>query len=64
MLGIAAQLILKKYADADSRRFKAIMVRFASVVYPGDTLEVYTWKRNNLIQFEVKTKEAVGPVIT
>ncbi|KAF2794518.1 Thioesterase/thiol ester dehydrase-isomerase [Melanomma pulvis-pyrius CBS 109.77] len=41
---IAAHGILMELGGSDPLRFKSITARFASVVYPGETLETKMWK--------------------
>lgn len=41
---ISAHGILKELGGSDPTRFKSFAARFASVVYPGDTLETRMWK--------------------
>ncbi|KAJ3348154.1 hypothetical protein HDU91_006627 [Kappamyces sp. JEL0680] len=43
-LGIAANAVIKAAAAGDATRFKSISCRFASPVYPGDTLTIQMWK--------------------
>ncbi|KAI9281706.1 HotDog domain-containing protein [Umbelopsis sp. AD052] len=42
--GISAHAILKALGENDASRFKSIEARFASPVFPGETLETYMWK--------------------
>lgn len=62
--GIAVRLILRKYAGADPKLFKAVKGRFSKPVIPGETLQVRTWNDGNRIPFEVKVKETGQTVIS
>jgi len=62
--GIAVRLILRQYADANPKFFKAVKARFSKPVYPGETLQVITWNDGNRIPFEVKIKETGVTVIS
>ncbi|KAK4047301.1 hypothetical protein OIV83_005479 [Microbotryomycetes sp. JL201] len=50
--GIAGKAIFRKYGA-----FSDIKVRFAGVLYPGETLVVEMWKEQNKVVFQAKCKE-------
>jgi len=58
-MGIAAKHVLKTYGP-----FRDIKVRFAGVVYPGETLVTEMWKEGAKITFSTKVKERNTVVLT
>ncbi|KAI7897666.1 HotDog domain-containing protein [Cokeromyces recurvatus] len=55
--GACGHAIIKALANNDPSRFKSIEARFASPVFPGETIEIYMWKVDS--QDHPKTEEGV-----
>ena len=56
-LGTAGHAILKTYCDYDAKTFKSLKLRFASPVYPGETIRTEMWKDGNVVSFRAKVVE-------
>jgi len=57
-MGVAAKHVLKTYGQ-----YKDIKVRFAGVVYPGETIVTEMWKEGQKVIFLAKVKERSTTVL-
>jgi acyl dehydratase len=61
-LGHAARAALTHFCDNDAQRFKALQVRFAKPVLPGQTLVTSMWKEGDRVLLQTAVKET-GKVV-
>lgn len=62
--GHAGRAVLQAFCDNDSRRLKSFEVRFAGVVYPGETIVVDMWRTApTTVVLTAKTAERGEPVL-
>ena len=51
-MGYASRHVLRQYAGNDVSKFKAMKVRFAKPVLPGQTIRTKMWQDGNRVFFE------------
>lgn len=61
--GFACRAALQAYCDYDTGRIRAFDVRFASPVYPGETIVTRMWKDGPVVSFECIVAERDVTVI-
>jgi acyl dehydratase len=61
---ICCRAVLAAYCDNDPAKLRHHGVRFASVVYPGETLEVSLWRDSDVVSFEAEVVERGVRVIS
>lgn len=57
VFGSVGREMVRRFADGDPARFKAMGARFSSPTMPGDDLNVSVWQKNELLSFDVKNQE-------
>lgn len=62
-LGVACRAVMKAYGSSKPTSFKAIKLRFASPVLPGQTLVTKMWKEGSRVIFVTEVKETGKVVI-
>ena len=62
-MGMTARAVVKHFCGNDAKNFKALKVRFASPVTPGQTLRVEMWKEGSRVIVVTKVKETGKTVI-
>jgi len=56
-LGVAGHAVLKTYCNYDAAKFKSLKLRFASPVYPGETIRTEMWQDGSIVSFRAKVVE-------
>jgi acyl dehydratase len=62
--GFAGRAILQEFCGNEPEKLKSIKVRFASHVFPGETIVTEMWRQGNEVIFKSKTAERGLDVIT
>ena len=62
--GIVCTAAVDHMADGDSARVARHQVRFAGVVFPGETIVTSMWREGDKILLDAKTKERGSPVVS
>lgn len=62
--GIVCKAVVDELLGGDVKRVARYQVRFAGVVFPGETIETSMWREGNKILIAAKAKERGAPVIS
>ncbi len=62
--GFACRAVMRAYCDMDPARLKALDVRFASPVFPGETIVTRMWRDGSVVSFECRVAERDVTVVT
>ena len=62
--GVVCKAVVDHALDGDTSRVARYQVRFAGVVYPGETIVTSMWREGDQILLQAKTKERGTPVLT
>ena len=57
--GTACAVILRAFGDGDPARMTSLNLRFAGVVFPGDTLDFSCWQEARRVLFEARVGDRV-----
>ncbi|HEY3851904.1 MAG TPA: MaoC/PaaZ C-terminal domain-containing protein [Steroidobacteraceae bacterium] len=61
--GISCRAVLECYADFDPARIASHQARFASPVYPGETLTIDLWRDGDAVSFQARVEARGATVI-
>ena len=62
--GIVCKAVVDELLGGDVARVARYQVRFAGVLFPGETIETSMWRDGNKILIAAKSKERGAPVIS
>jgi acyl dehydratase len=62
--GMACKAVVDHLLDGETERVARYQVRFAGVVFPGETLVTSMWRENGTILIQTQVKERGTPAIT
>jgi acyl dehydratase len=62
--GIAARAVLATYSDYDSTSLRALQLRCAGIVYPGESLRFALWRDGSVVSFTAHVVERAAPALT
>ncbi len=62
--GMVCKAVVDHLLDGDTSRVSRYQVRFAGVVFPGETLVISMWRENGKVLLQASVKERGTPAIT